>query len=501
MALSAKPLENGTSAWGHAGARNFQGFWQVPVFGLLGALAIYVAFSARTVGEAIIVLLAPFLLVVVSIGFSQGFTKAVAFAKTLQWWHGLWFLAFSSGLIWRSIGGLNDTPQDPVDATVGVRIVLELLLGLSLLLLLAARRQSWITSIFRGLLGGLFALCLIFLLSTAWSVSPAWTFLKTGELLLDVALLAVMLVAIQSLRAYENFLDWTWTIYGSLLAWIWMGILLFPHDALQRGVGTLGVQLFGIVPWVHANSVGEYGAILGIVAVSRLLSHRGGKRDLFWYTGILFFSLATMILAQTRSAIAGFGVALILVLFFSGKRALNAFLLFCGVTLVLIGGVSTIVLEFLQRGQNIHVVEQLTGRTQYWAIAWQKLLERPWTGYGAFAGGRFLVLTYFPVNHSQMHSDYFEILIGTGFWGVAAILIVLVATWYILYQTYRRSSADSLERILSIESMGVLAVLTVRSFLNDTLIWHPPLPFLAIVGFAEFVRRRRISPPSRNPQT
>lgn len=499
MASSVKPLANSAPPWPPAGARTSRWFWQVPAFALLGGLAIYVVGSTRSVAGAILILAAPFMFIVVSIGLGQGFTKAIAIWKTLKWWHGLWLLAFFSGLIWRSVGGLNESPQDPVDATAGLRMVLEVILGLSLLMLLAARRKSWITSILRGLPGGLFALGMIFLVSTTWSVFPVWTFLKSGEFLLDVALLATMLVAIKSIENYENFLNWTWSIYGSLLAWIWLGIALFPKDALQRGVGTLGVQLFGIVPWVHANSVGEFGAILAVVAVSRLLSNTGGKQDRFWYTGILFFSLATLILAQTRSAIAGFAVALILVLFLSGRRALNVFLFFGGALLLLIGGVSTVAVEFLQRGQNIHVVQQLTGRTQYWAIAWHKFLERPWTGYGAFAGGRFLVLTYFPVNHSQMHSDYFEILIGTGFLGVACIFVVLASTWLILSRIYRRSAAGSLERILSIETMGVLAVLTVRSFLNDTLIWHPFLPFLVVLGFAEFVRRREYAS-ARNPQ-
>ena len=500
MASSTKPLANSAPPPGFTGAGNYRWVWQAPVFALLGALAIYVVGSTRSVAGTILILLSPFMVGVVSIGLGQGFTKAIAIGKTLQWWHGLWFLAFFSGLIWRSVGGLNESPQDPVDATAGVRIVLEVILGLSLLMLLAARRRSWITSAVRGLPGGLFALGMIFLVSTVWSIFPAWTFVKSGEFLLDVALLAAMLVAIKSIDDYENFLNWTWCIYGSLLAWIWVGIVLFPHDALQRGVGTLGVQLFGIVPWVHANSVGEYAAILAVVAVSRLLANTGGKQDRFWYTGILLFSLATLILAQTRSAIAGFVVALVLMLFLSGRRALNVFLLFSCAMLLLIGGVSTVALEFLQRGQDIHVVQQLTGRTQYWAIAWHKFLERPWTGYGAFAGGRFLVLTYFPVNHSQMHSDYFEILIGTGFLGVAAIFAVLISTWYVLSRIYRRSSPGSLERILSIEAMGVLAVLTVRSFLNDTLIWHPYLPFLVVLGFAEFVRRQGFSTPIRSRQ-
>jgi hypothetical protein len=47
-----------------------------------------------------------------------------------------------------------------------------------------------------------------------------------------------------------------------------------------------------------------------------------------------------------------------------------------------------------------------------------------------------------------------------------------------------------MERDLSVECIGVMGMLTVHSFFNNELCWHPPLLFLAVLGYAEFLRRR-----------
>jgi hypothetical protein len=46
------------------------------------------------------------------------------------------------------------------------------------------------------------------------------------------------------------------------------------------------------------------------------------------------------------------------------------------------------------------------------------------------------------------------------------------------------------ERSLSMECLLVLAILTFRCVFVSNLTRHPALPFLAIVGFAELIRRR-----------
>jgi hypothetical protein len=50
-----------------------------------------------------------------------------------------------------------------------------------------------------------------------------------------------------------------------------------------------------------------------------------------------------------------------------------------------------------------------------------------------------------------------------------------------------------------VECLGVMALLTLHSFFNDELAWHPPLMFLALLGYAEFLRRKLKTDESASP--
>ena len=89
-----------------------------------------------------------------------------------------------------------------------------------------------------------------------------------------------------------------------------------------------------------------------------------------------------------------------------------------------------------------------------------------------------------------MHSDYLEVIVGTGIWGLIPLLAALGAAWWFLLN-YIRDPADPGEPQLAHEGLAILALLTFRSFSNNMMTIHPPLPFLAIVGYGEFLRRRR----------
>src|SRR4029077_9164065 len=127
-----------------------------------------------------------------------------------------------------------------------------------------------------------------------------------------------------------------------------------------------------------------------------------------------------------------------------------------------------------------------------WGLAWQKFLEHPLLGYGAYAGGRFAVLAGNKVDVSTLHSDFAELMVGTGLLGVILAVIVLLGTWWALFGAFRNSSLETSERQLVIEAIGVFGVISTRSVFTSNLFSHPPLMFLAILGYAEFLRRRRI---------
>jgi hypothetical protein len=49
-------------------------------------------------------------------------------------------------------------------------------------------------------------------------------------------------------------------------------------------------------------------------------------------------------------------------------------------------------------------------------------------GYGAYAGGRFVALAGNKIDVGSLHSDFAEIMVGTGLLGVTLALIILLGT-------------------------------------------------------------------------
>lgn len=478
------------------------GLLSLPLFlaiGLVGCVvAIAVANHFRHAGDLIafaFVLVAPVAAVMGVFAARTAIRGWSPLWRRLKWWHGLWLVMFVSGLVFR-IRDVQDINQDPADAAALFRIALEALLAFVLMTRLALRRgPSWLSSLFQGLTAALAVYSLACVVSSLWSVFPTWTLYKSCEYLVDVALLATIVATVNSTEEYRTFFNWTWTIYGALLVWVWVGAVIWPQAAweppLGRTMGSLGVQLSGVLPAVSANDVGTFAAFLGALAFSRLMPIVGRRTDRAWYSLIVLFSLVTMVLSQTRSAIGGFAVGVVLVLFFSGRALKGVMLGLVGAAGALATGAGSVFFEYLKRGQSAEEMETLTKRVDWWAFAWQQFLQQPFTGLGAYAAGRFAVLAKLgSTETSSLHSDYIEMIVGTGFWGLIPMLIALLGTWWLLIRYVRRFPVSSIERQLAVDALAVLGVLTFRTIFMTYITWHPAIPFFVVLGYAEFLRRR-----------
>ena|GEM_PF-724446 len=499
-----KMLARSLSDWDKPGRRAASQpgvIWIAAPFVILGFLAVLVITSLAIRHGLAVAILALLAVPVLLISLVVGLRRAVGFLRTLaahlRWWHVLWMLIFASALVFR-VRGVNEIQESPIDAWALYRIGLEAIVTLALLTRLALRRTEWFGSMFRGFIGVLAAFGLIELASTIWSVFPAWTLYKSCEYLLDVALLAAIVATLKSVEDCRHFFNWTWTLYGLLLISVWLGVLLWPQQALYPngknvGVGILGVRLAGVLPAVSSNDVGTFAAILALIALCRLLPLDRNKSDRTWYILLLTAAMATMVLSQTRSAIAGFLLGLFLLLLFSKRLGLSAFLTFVVAPILVASSVGGLIWSFLERGQDVQQLETLSSRVDWWSFAWQKFLQRPLTGYGAYAGGRFAVMAQLGNSTtSTMHSDYLEMIVGTGIWGLIPFLVALVGTWWFLTRYLRHSTAVSADQQLAYEAVAVLGLLTLRSIVMTMLTWHPPLDYFVILGYAEFLRRRRL---------
>lgn len=453
-----------------------------------GALAMYAIGSLHSTGYTILILLMPVAVLVFPAALRQAALGIGRLVRSLTWWQGLWIILFFSQFVFRD---RTDTSirESPIDAAALYRVVLVGITAAVLAARLAVKRPPWLGSLFRGIVGVLACYCGISVISTFWSVYPAWTLYKSLEYLVDVALLAAILTTVRSAREYGNLFDLTWALFGLLLMSVWVGAVVWPREAWQTDVGLLGPQLYGVLPAIHANSVGEYGAIVAVVSLRRLLLPSDSRSGSLWYGLTCTFGLAALVLSQTRSAIAGFLLGAVLVLLFSKGKGLTTLVLSGAAALIGLGGVGSLLWEAVLRGQSTKSFQSLSGRVDWWELGWQQFMKSPLTGFGAYTT-RFEVLAKLgDPETANIHNAFLEVAFGVGILGLIPVLVALLGTWWWLIRSLRNSSLESFERGIAVEALGVLGVASIRSLFSANLIWHPSLEFLVVLGYAELLRR------------
>lgn len=403
----------------------------------------------------------------------------------LCWWHVLWGLFFLSGLTFR-IRETRTLVENPLDPASFFRVVLVTIVGLGLLSALTLNRGLVLGRVFGGLVGLLAFYSLVGIASTLWSVYPAWTLYKSVEYFVGVALIGVIVANVKSEAEFKSLFDWMWLLLGLLVLSVWIGVALWPNEAVNHGVGLLGIQIRGVFPSVAANGVGDLGALLGIIAMVRLLFAKGPSRR--FYLTVFLLSIVTLAFSQSRSPLTGFLLAVPLVLFSAGRIGWGAAL---GLFLLAVASftpLSDYFLQFFLRGQSKELFLSLSGRIYWWKAAVPFIQENLLVGYGAYAGGRFLVASNFDPTLSSLHGTWPEVLIGMGLLGLLPLLGTIAGTWIVLLRSRLRGN-NTVREQLRLEVIGVMTLLSGRSIFSVSFIWHPALTWLLALGYAEFLRR------------
>ena len=411
--------------------------------------------------------------------------------RELTWWHGLWLSLLLSSLVFR-VRDVDARRESPIDAWAVYRIALVFGPALILGLRLALRITPWAKPMVRGLVGALSMSVLVSLASTFWSVYPAWTFYKSFEFFVDVAVLAAVLATAPSIWAFKSLFNWTWLLFGGLLVTVWAWAILAPDRAFVEGSAVLPKRILGVLPALDQNSVGDLAAILAVVGVSRLVSSRRRRegRVFRW----VFFStvLVTMVLAQTRATIVGFLIAALLILLLSKRLGTIAFLAVAVVLIFSLTSASVVLKVSWERGARPEELENFSGRQKIWEDLWGTFEQRPWTGHGAYAGSMFVERSAYadPTLATALNS-YLDVALGAGLFGLIPLVLAVGGTWWILLRMVAILPGTSLERQLALEALGVLTVISVRSFFTVEFVWHPSLEFLVVLGYAELLRQRQ----------
>ena len=326
------------------------------------------------------------------------------------------------------------------------------------------------------------------MLSTTWSAAPSFTLFRSSEYLLDLALIGALVATFKSVEDYESFANWTWILLGALVVSAWVGAIVDPADAWMEGYsyGPLRIRLEGVYPILDANSIGEYCAILASISLCRILDDPDHKYDRAWYRLLFTGTIITLIFTQTRAAVAAFVVALILLFVFTRRILLGTVL---GITtavgasvILLFTNFGNTLMSYFLRGQTVAEAEGMSGRADLWQFAIHKIIERPWTGYGGYAGGRFVVLPGLGMpGKSDVLNTMVESFIDLGIFGVLVLVVVFAGIWWNLFRASRSSNLNARERHFAVELLLAMSIVTTRSFVAGNITSHAALAFLTIL--------------------
>lgn len=415
---------------------------------------------------------------------------------SLRWIYLAWALLLAASTVWNLAKDVR-LSADEAGADNFVRLGFLALGCLFILFIGAKYRFALISEMSRGVLGIFFVFSLWGLASTLWSVLPTSTLYKSIEYSAMFALFALTISSIlmnirdprSRLLAVKSIFDWNWFLVAMLLVSVYMGLIVFPEYAIVPGVGMLGFSISGAFPAISANGVGQHAAILGIVVFIRLLLK---PKSRLLYAPILAVCLVTMVLTQSRTPILAFLVAAAVVLVASRRFGLLAFLSF-SVSTVLLSAYGQTIFEFMRREQSEGNMQTLSGRTIYWQSSLEAVSESWINGYGANAGGKYVLQTLGEVGSSSVHSTWIETLLDTGVVGVALLLVGLTATWVGLFKVRSYAVASPVGRLIWFESLGVLVILSLRSVFTVTLVWTSAVLVLGLVlVFVSVMRRQRV---------
>lgn len=398
--------------------------------------------------------------------------------SSLRLWQAkMLLLLFMSGLVFR-LRSTQQAIENPVDFWTAYRLLLMGIIGL--FLLLKVNKVNFLKAL-NSPAGFFLIYTILELFSSSWSVYPVWTFVRSLEDIIKALIVigTVFTHPAPSASMVKKILDSIWLLFGVLLVNVFLQGLVFPDMAWNR-VGLIGYQLKGIYPHIAANGVGHIAALIGVVAFSRFLTR--GHKDKF-YLIMLLFSIGILIFSQSRSPIFGFLLAVLVVLFYN-KRSKYIFLLLLLIAVFSTSSVADLLWKYLSRGETIEQMETLSDRLTYLQLAMPYIKERPLTGFGAHAGGRFIVVKDINPLLNSLHGTWQEVIIGVGILGFLPLFFSVVGAWKALLI---KAPLDQRVRQLHSEILGVLTLITFRSLFAETFIAHPGIEWEVVLVYVSWL--------------
>jgi O-antigen ligase len=264
--------------------------------------------------------------------------------------------------------------------------------------------------------------------SISYSLLPSYSTARILAAILMFMAIVKIARAVANREDIERLLSWYLVGTGFVWAVILVSSVLMSHDVVWDVEEMTGlVRLRGI--YGSPNQIGEIA--LATMGVGLVIWNRisGWKRWLLAAQMAAAFVLAG--LADSRSPFVGLAVGGLLYLVWRHRlRAVPIIVALGVVGFILVAQLDP---EYLNRGD----VTSLTGRTDIWKFAIQKIEQRPLIGYGFEVEGEIMKAHDFPIwwgpwedgPRSSLHSDYLSKAVSLGIPALVFWVFFFIRPW------------------------------------------------------------------------
>jgi O-antigen ligase len=321
------------------------------------------------------------------------------------------------------------------------------------------------------------------MLSAIYSVDSfitLWKGMEVFTLVLTGMCISAELKSYSDIRQYIAILS---LIMLFFILSVGLGIVLDPGEAFSKMEQSTQLVVRGLAPKINSNTVTQFSAILAMLIFPIALNSKKEKAKMAWI--VFAFAIVILLLGHSRTSIFSCAIALVLSLYYSGRKIMT-------VLLVAFGTLSVMFLEFvlvyIYRGQNVETFTTLTGRVTWWEKAYEFIELSPIFGHGYYAAQRVLL------NTGTLDSTYIDVLIGLGFSGLAIFIIPIILTAVRLFFTRPKRDETIQSRIIWLQLMAIYILLVVRSITGSTFqVIHPNLVIymFLIVAVEAYARTKR----------
>ncbi len=337
---------------------------------------------------------------------------------------GMMFLTgiFRLASFYTSPDALNDTPpmSNPLDK---VSSLLQQFLYITTLLLLLARGQSTVRAMIRD--PTVWMLIIYTFLSFLWSDFPSLSKRK-GITTIQTSYFGLYVASRFTMKQQLQMLAW---VFGFIAVFSFVFTLAFPGSAIEAGANAGSWR----GPFTQKNLLARF-MVLGAIVCLLVALDKPKKPKIAW--GSFGMCILMILLTGSKTALLLLIMILALLPLYKLLRYKDTLVIPILVLSTLIAGTLTIfVVEYwLDILAALGRDPTLSGRTNLWEIAIEKISERPWLGYGYLGfwleGGEAEVIWkeegYKPPHG---HNGYINTAVDLGLVGLFLFLLIIFVTY------------------------------------------------------------------------